>query len=73
MQSGSLEAERFVKFTLQDIFYLDGVTAMLKVMSEKVAEPEDLKNFIEGRYFSYKKFRDSCLQNLFITAEMLQQ
>ncbi|XP_036453224.1 uncharacterized protein LOC118826371 [Colossoma macropomum] len=66
IKSHTMKAERFVKFMLQDILYLDGVTTILKVMSEKVTEPEDLKNFIEGRYSSYKKFRDSCLQNLSI-------
>ncbi|KAL6491527.1 hypothetical protein MHYP_G00018720 [Metynnis hypsauchen] len=64
MECGSLEAERFVKFTLQDILYLDGVTAMLKEMSEKVTQPAEMKDFIKGRHSSYKAFRDSCLQNL---------
>ncbi|KAL6491469.1 hypothetical protein MHYP_G00018140 [Metynnis hypsauchen] len=64
IKSYSMKAERFLKFTLQDMLYLDGVTAMLKEMSEKVTQPEDLKVFIEGRHSSYKTFRDSCLQNL---------
>ncbi|XP_037388369.1 uncharacterized protein LOC119261944 [Pygocentrus nattereri] len=66
LKSYTMKAERYLKFTLQDMVYLDGVTAMLKEMSEKVTEPEDLKVFIEGRHSSYKKFRDSCLQSLSI-------
>ncbi|KAL7881087.1 hypothetical protein SRHO_G00033410 [Serrasalmus rhombeus] len=61
-----MKAECYLKFTLQDMVYLDGVTAMLKEMGEKVTEPEDLKVFFEGRHSSYKTFRDSCLQSLFI-------
>ncbi|KAL6491470.1 hypothetical protein MHYP_G00018150 [Metynnis hypsauchen] len=64
LKSYSMKAERFQRFTLQDMLYLDGVTAMLKEMSEKVTQPEDLKVFIQERHSSYKTFRDSCLQNL---------
>ncbi|KAI4873822.1 hypothetical protein NFI96_014422, partial [Prochilodus magdalenae] len=67
MQDCSLEAERYVKFLLQDIIYLQEVTVMLKEMTERVREPEDLRHFMTGRYMSYKNFTMSCLQQFSIT------
>uniref|UniRef100_A0A3B1JZF2 Uncharacterized LOC111194306 n=1 Tax=Astyanax mexicanus TaxID=7994 RepID=A0A3B1JZF2_ASTMX len=59
MQNGSLDAFRFVKFTLQDILYLQVVTNMLKEVSEMPGQPDDLREFITGRYRSYKAFLQS--------------
>ncbi|XP_066523142.1 uncharacterized protein teni.1 [Hoplias malabaricus] len=66
MQSGSLQAERFVNFTIQDINYLLKITRMLKEMSERVRKPEDLAAFMTGRYNSYKSFQDFFLNQYFL-------
>uniref|UniRef100_A0A672SCC3 Si:ch1073-67j19.1 n=1 Tax=Sinocyclocheilus grahami TaxID=75366 RepID=A0A672SCC3_SINGR len=65
MENGSLHAERYVNFTIQDIGYLLKVTKMLKRMSAKVALPNDIKNFMKGRYSSYKSFADFLLKQYF--------
>lgn len=65
MENGSLQAERYVNFTIQDIGYLLKVTKMLKRMSVKVALPDDIKNFMKGRYSSYKSFTDLMLKQYF--------
>ncbi|XP_043093600.1 uncharacterized protein si:ch1073-67j19.1 [Puntigrus tetrazona] len=69
MENGSLQAERYVNFTIQDIGYLLKVTKMLKRMSAKVALPEDIKTFMEGRYSSYKSFADFMLKQYFFKGE----
>uniref|UniRef100_A0A8B9GPZ6 Si:ch1073-67j19.1 n=1 Tax=Astyanax mexicanus TaxID=7994 RepID=A0A8B9GPZ6_ASTMX len=66
MQNGSLQAERYVNFTLQDINYLLKVTEMLKQMSQTVKRPHDLSDFMKGRYNSYKSFADSFLSQYFL-------
>ncbi len=53
MKTGSLEAERYIKFTMQDINYILKVTGMLKSMSEKEIQHDDLKKFIIDRYQNY--------------------
>lgn len=65
MENGSLQAERYVNFTIQDINYLLKVTKMLKKMSAKVSQPSDLKDFMNGRYTSYKSFADFILNQYF--------
>ncbi|KAM9467452.1 uncharacterized protein Hap1MRO34_014218 [Clarias gariepinus] len=65
MQSNSLQAERYVNFTLQDINYVREVTGMLKIMSKKVKKPKDLSDLITGRYNSYKSFLDLLIQQYF--------
>lgn len=65
MQNGSLQAGRYVNFTIQDINYVLKVTEMLKTMSSKVNQPYDLNNFFKGRYSSYKSFGDLMLQQYF--------
>ncbi len=62
MENGSLQAERYVNFTIQDIGYLLEVTKMLKRMSAKVAQPKDIRDFMKGRYSSYKSFADLMLK-----------
>jgi len=62
MQNGSLQAERYINFTMQDINYILTVTKMLKEMSEKEIQPDDLRDFINGRYLSYKKYTDLMLE-----------
>ncbi|KAI4881387.1 hypothetical protein NFI96_011865 [Prochilodus magdalenae] len=69
MQRGSLQAERYVNFTLQDINYLLNVTKMLQEMSEKVTKPEDVKAFMIGRYKSYQSFADFMLSQYFLKDE----
>ncbi|XP_057180394.1 uncharacterized protein si:ch1073-67j19.1 [Triplophysa rosa] len=69
MENGSLQAERYVNFTIQDINYLLKVTKMLKKMSAKVSQPSDLKDFMNGRYSSYKRFADFMLNQYFYKGE----
>ncbi|XP_051977064.1 uncharacterized protein LOC127639201 [Xyrauchen texanus] len=69
MERGSLQAERYVKFTIQDINYLLKVTDMLKDMSITVMEPDDLRDFMKSRYSSYKRFADSMLNQYFFKGE----
>lgn len=66
MESGSLQAERYVNFTIQDLNYLLKVTKMLKKMSAKVSQPSDLKDFMTGRYSSYKSYADFMLNQYFL-------
>lgn len=65
METGSLQAERYLNFTIQDINYLLKVTKMLKKMSAKVSQTSDLKDFMKGRYSSYKSFQDFMLNQYF--------
>ncbi|XP_050963038.1 uncharacterized protein LOC127163733 [Labeo rohita] len=69
MENGSLQAERYVNFTIQDIGYLLKVTKMLKRMSAKVALPNDIKDFMKSRYSSYKSFADFMLKQYFFKGE----
>lgn len=62
MQNGSLQAERDVNFTIQDMTYVLNVTDMLKKISANVTQPNDLKNFFKARYSSYKSFGKLMLQ-----------
>ncbi|XP_066524967.1 aminopyrimidine aminohydrolase-like [Hoplias malabaricus] len=66
MKYGSLQAERYVNFTLQDINYLLEVTKMLKEMSEKVKMPDDIRAFMIERYNSYKNFQNQLLSQYFL-------
>ncbi|XP_063073539.1 uncharacterized protein LOC134464026 [Engraulis encrasicolus] len=61
MEAGDLPVDRYVNFTIQDIYYLVKVTDMLKNMSTSVKKPEDLRQFFQGRYSSYKRFQDHLL------------
>lgn len=65
MQNGSLQAERYVNFTIQDIGYLLKVTTMLKSLSGNETQPTELRDFMKGRYSSYKSFADSMLKQYF--------
>lgn len=56
MENGSLQAERYINFTIQDINYVLKVTDMLKIMSKRVTKPADLKDFMAARYSGYKDF-----------------
>uniref|UniRef100_A0A8C2AWG2 Si:ch1073-67j19.2 n=1 Tax=Cyprinus carpio TaxID=7962 RepID=A0A8C2AWG2_CYPCA len=69
MENGSLQAERYVNFTIQDIGYLLEVTKMLKKMSAKVFQPSDIKDFMKGRYSSYKRYADIILKQYFFKGE----
>ncbi|KAK2892979.1 hypothetical protein QQF64_035108 [Cirrhinus molitorella] len=69
MENGSLQAERYVNFTIQDIGYLLKVTKMLKKMSAKVALSDDIRNFMKSRYSSYKSFKDFMLKQYFFKGE----
>ncbi|XP_038153217.1 uncharacterized protein LOC119791270 isoform X2 [Cyprinodon tularosa] len=61
MQLGDLQADDYTVFMIQDIYYLAKVTDMLEVMSNKDM-PEDLKEFMKGRYESYDRFRTEMLK-----------
>ncbi|XP_056311095.1 uncharacterized protein LOC130222569 [Danio aesculapii] len=69
MESGSLQAERYVNFTIQDIGYVLEVTKMLKSMSTKVSRPDDIREFMKGRFSSYKSFGESMLRGYLFKAE----
>ncbi|XP_039523769.1 uncharacterized protein si:ch1073-67j19.1 isoform X2 [Pimephales promelas] len=69
MQNGSLQAERYVNFTIQDIGYLLRVTRMLKRLSGKDTQPTELRDFMKGRYSSYKSFADFMLKQYFFKGE----
>lgn len=73
MQNNSLQAERYVNFTLQDINYLQEVTKMLKKLSDNVKKPEDISDFLAGRYNSYANFLDLLLNQYYfkVRVEML--
>ncbi|XP_015217116.1 aminopyrimidine aminohydrolase-like [Lepisosteus oculatus] len=62
MEAGTLEAERYINFTLQDIYYLEEVTKLLQKLSKEDELREDLKSFIMGRYNSYSSFEKYSLQ-----------
>lgn len=62
MQVGDLQADHYVNFTIQDINYLLRVTDMLQEMCEKVNAPEDLRDFMQDRYDSYKEYALDTLQ-----------
>ncbi|XP_076153466.1 uncharacterized protein LOC143136634 [Alosa pseudoharengus] len=66
MQVGDLPVDRYVNFTIQDINYLVKVTEMLRKLSSSVKEPADLHQFFQGRYKSYKNFRDYLLNMYFL-------
>uniref|UniRef100_A0A8C2FE02 Uncharacterized protein n=1 Tax=Cyprinus carpio TaxID=7962 RepID=A0A8C2FE02_CYPCA len=51
-----MQAERYISFILQDINYILMVMQMLKNMSAKEIQPDDLKEFIKDRYLSYQKY-----------------
>ncbi|KAG1955423.1 hypothetical protein F2P79_008505 [Pimephales promelas] len=69
MQNGSLQAERYIRFTMQDINYILNVTDMLKKMSAKESLPADLKKFMNDRYSSYKNYSDLILNQFFFMNE----
>ncbi|KAK9977115.1 hypothetical protein ABG768_018936 [Culter alburnus] len=69
MQSGSLQAERYISFTMQDINYILTVTKMLEEMSEDQIQPDDLRDFIKARYLSYKKYTDFILKRFSFMSE----
>lgn len=66
MQANSLQAERYVNFTLQDINYVWAVTSMLKIMSTRVRKPQDISEFLTGRYKSYNNFLFSLLNQYYL-------
>lgn len=65
MENGSLQAERYVNFTIQDINYVLKVTDMLKTMSTSVTKPTDLKDFMAARYSGYKDFANLMVNQYF--------
>lgn len=73
MQLGDLQADNYVKFIIQDINYLVVVTDMLDEMRNKVKVPEDLHDFMEDRYESYKTYAESTLKEFNLNVRNLQQ
>ncbi|MGH0180334.1 UNVERIFIED_CONTAM: hypothetical protein FKN15_003940, partial [Acipenser sinensis] len=62
MANGTLEAERYINFTLQDIYYLVEVKKLLETLSIQPETHTDIKEFILDRYNSYKKYADYVLK-----------
>lgn len=73
MQLGDLQADNYVKFIIQDINYLVVVTDMLDEMRNKVGVPEDLHDFMEDMYESYKTYAESTLKEFNLNVRNLQQ
>ncbi|XP_059360463.1 uncharacterized protein LOC132098338 [Carassius carassius] len=69
MQNGSLQAERYISFTIQDLNYVLKVAGMLKKMSANVTQFNDLEDFFNGRYSSYKRFGNLMLKQYFFEGE----
>ncbi|XP_023657898.2 uncharacterized protein [Paramormyrops kingsleyae] len=59
MQDGSLPAELYLTFIVQDLYYLRNVTDMLQKMSMKEGMPQDLRLFFENRFKSYQAYTNS--------------
>lgn len=66
MQTGNLSADDYVTFTIQDVYYLINVTAMLGKISAKVKEGA-IGAFLKGRYDSYQSFAQYMLQELHLS------
>ncbi|XP_061593090.1 uncharacterized protein LOC133457776 [Cololabis saira] len=62
MKHGDLQSDDYVNFMIQDINYLVNVTAMLKEMTKRVKDPEDLKNFFQEQYEGYNSFAEAILK-----------
>lgn len=71
MESGTLQAEKYVNFTLQDINYIVKVREMLAEMSADVTQPEDIRDFMNGRYQSYKNFAELMIKQYFFRVSTL--
>lgn len=63
MQSNSLPVERYIKFTMQNIYYLQEFTNMLKKVSKKVRE-QDMKKFMDKECKSNAELIKNHLLNL---------
>ncbi|KAM9761816.1 uncharacterized protein ACNS7B_004116 [Menidia menidia] len=61
MKHGDLQSDYYVNFMIQDINYLLEVTDMLEEMTNKPIADEDMKEFFQGRYKSYKEFSELML------------
>ncbi|XP_066571328.1 uncharacterized protein LOC136760011 [Amia ocellicauda] len=62
MVAGTLPTECYMKFTLQDIYYLVGVTKILKHLKKQKEPREDVKDFLIERYNSYNRFAQETLK-----------
>lgn len=60
---GDLQADKYINFTIQDVWYLSKVTDMLGQIVKK-SMPQDLKTFLEKKYESYKKFTTEMLKTV---------
>ncbi|XP_056311094.1 uncharacterized protein si:ch1073-67j19.2 [Danio aesculapii] len=69
MENGTLQAERYVNFTIQDLNYALKVGDMLKKMSANESLPTDIKMLLEGRYTSYRKLSDFMMKIYWFEAE----
>ncbi|XP_043938478.1 uncharacterized protein LOC122811025 [Protopterus annectens] len=63
MQAGTLKAERYINFTLQDIYYAVKVTKILNRLSKRnfSQDETDLQQFFSKTNQSYSHFADTLL------------
>ncbi|XP_043938526.1 uncharacterized protein LOC122811049 [Protopterus annectens] len=61
MAGGSLAAERYMNFTLQDIYYAVKVTELLNIQAKKSDPRKDVREFFNGRNASYTRFANDLL------------
>lgn len=61
MAKGSLIAERYMNFTLQDIYYALQVTHILNIIANSSDTREDVRNFFNKRNASYTRFSSELL------------
>ncbi|XP_043938341.1 uncharacterized protein LOC122810856 [Protopterus annectens] len=62
MVKGSLKAERYMKFTLQDIYYANEVTKLLNILAKTARTSKDIKKFFIDMHSSYAGFTKYLLE-----------
>ncbi|XP_043938556.1 uncharacterized protein LOC122811066 isoform X1 [Protopterus annectens] len=62
MTNGSLVAERYMKFILQDIYYVKHLTKLLSILANSSEPRKDLHEFFNNRNASYSRFATSLLK-----------
>ncbi|KAM4549429.1 uncharacterized protein PAE49_017343 [Odontesthes bonariensis] len=62
MQAGDLQADDYTCFMIQDFNYLVKVTEMLQEMCQRGTLPDDIQQFMQDRYKSYKEYAVETLK-----------
>lgn len=62
MVNGSLKAERYMKFMLQDIYYANQVTSLLNTLAKRRKSHKDIKKFFIKMHELYADFTKGLLQ-----------